>query len=214
MKKSAIIISVIAGVVITGGVAWAVIDASNEASENYSEDAEERAKDLHDRAQTEADALIARPEAQRQEAEKKVREFLNDDSVTVEYDRTTKSTYDNNRIAEVYFAGKDQIEIYIDTNEVVQFGPRPLGQGVAPDDYLTSPVKTTEELRLIAEEFINKNSSADISRDDLEFKIGEKLDIVFFRWTDSAKQLQNGMMAFAQVGISIGGEVVSYTNTL
>ncbi len=166
----------------------------------------------HQEAQAQVDALIARPAASRVMAVNAIRTLENDPTLDVQYQQTVKSTYDNSKMAEIYYADQNQYEVMIATNRVVQFGPRPLEVGVASKEFVTTPEKTEAQLEVIAREFIAKNGSTDLGK--LTFEKGSKTDILFFRWVDKSRALQDGMPPFIQVGISVGGEIVSYTDVV
>jgi len=68
-------------------------------------------------------------------------------------------------------------------------------------------------LEVKAREFIAKNAlNADLSK--LTASTGEKSGTnFFFRFTDESRKI-DGTKPFVQVGFTVGGDLLSYTNTL
>ncbi|PIR57221.1 MAG: hypothetical protein COU72_02060 [Parcubacteria group bacterium CG10_big_fil_rev_8_21_14_0_10_41_35] len=99
------------------------------------------------------------------------------------------------------------------TNEIVQFGPAPLAIGEAAKVYNTEAKFAPEQLEVKAREFIAKNApNADLSK--LTASTGEKSGTnFFFRFTDESRKV-DGTKPFVQVGFTVGGDLLSYTNTL
>ena len=183
-----------------------------------------RMQQLHDYTLKRLDDLIARPDRERRMAESVVTALADDPIVAkalkgnrearVMYVRTAKSSYSAHVPVEFYQVGAAQFEVNASNNEVIQFGPRPLAEiGERPVDIDFTPRLVQSELAIMARRFVIRHA-AGITLDSMKSEVTDKEGLTyFFRWTDPARNV-DGMNPFVQVGISRGGEVVSYTNTL
>ncbi|MBA2749363.1 MAG: hypothetical protein H0U45_11640 [Tatlockia sp.] len=130
----------------------------------------------------------------------------------VVYQRTSHSSYNDNP-ADIFFVGKNQYEVDSESNKIVQFGPRPR----TIDDPEPTAVDFTQHcspkpLRQMAIEYASKYSSLPLAQ--LTESVTDKDGVVyFFRWETDTKKF-DGLPAFVQIGLSCGGDLVSYTNTL
>ena len=156
---------------------------------------------------------LARPASERSAAVAKIRAFAGNPGLNPEYLSTAKSSYSNITIAEYYSAGQDYFEVNTKTNEIVQFGPAPVAKGQPVKVYNTEAKFTPEQLEAKAREFIAQNAP-DANLSNLKASTGEKGGTnYFFRFTDESKDVE-GVKAFVQVGFTVGGDLLSYTNTL
>lgn len=178
---------------------------------------------LHDAAAKAHMATMERPVAERQGAISKIQEFVADQSVkgfvgdqtaNVGYTATGKSSYNSKAITEFYRVGQDYVEVNMNNNEIVQFGPAPVKPGEETKKFDTTAKFSVGDLQTKANEFVAKNARiADLST--LKASTGDKMGTnYFFRWEDPNKMLEDGRPAFVQVGFTIGGELLSYTNSL
>jgi hypothetical protein len=189
----------------------------------YSGQTAEKIQQFHDEAAKAHMATLERPATERQGAISRIQEFVSHKSVkgfvgdqtnNIRYTFTGKSSYDSNIITEFYQVGQDYVEIDIRNNKIVQFGPAPTRPGEEPKKFDTSAKFSVAELQAMANEFVNQNTKlSDLST--LKASVGNKGEInYFFRWDDANKILEDGRPAFVQVGFTIGGELLSYTNSL
>ena len=173
----------------------------------------EKMKKLHDDTQKEIDALIARPENERQKAIDEIKKFSGKSDLAVNYKNTSKSSYNALVPAEVYATDFDQYEVDARNNNIIQFGPRPLNVDEKSKEFDTTPRYSKTELETMARQFIAKNASA-IKLDSLTPRFGDKEGVnYFFRWEDTSREIED-MHPFIQVGFSRGGSLLSYTNSL
>jgi hypothetical protein len=173
----------------------------------------EKMKKLHDETIAQVDALIARPENERQRAIDEIKKFADKEDLAVDYKYTSKSVYNAGVMEEVYTTDYDQYEVDVRNNRIIQFGPRPLGIGQEPKEFDTTDRYSRSELETIARQFIAKNAP-EVKLDGLTAKGGDKEGVnFFFRWEDTSREIED-MHPFIQVGFSRGGDLLSYTNTL
>lgn len=165
----------------------------------------------HEKTQKEIDALIARPESEREVVFEGIRTFMNDSQLKIVYQYTSKSSYNWNIPVEVYRVGDDQYEIDARNNEIIQFGPGPF-QESKPMVIDTTPRYDSKALERMAREFIANKAHVNLS--DFTPNHGNKEGInYFFRWEDRTRKVGD-MYPFIQVGFSVGGSFLSYTNIL
>jgi len=168
---------------------------------------------LHNDTQAEIDALIARPESERQQAVSEIKQFADKQDLAVNYKNTSKSSYNANVSAEIYTTAFDQYEVDARNNQIIQFGPKPLEIGQESKKFDTTARYSKAELETMARQFISKNAPG-VNVDNLTQKIGDKDGInYFFRWEDTTREIED-MHPLIQVGFSRGGDLLSYTNSL
>ncbi len=179
----------------------------------FAGESEEKMKNLHDETQAQIDALIARPESERQKAVGEIKKFANKQDLSVNYKGTNKSIYNSAMMEEVYTTDYDQYEIDVRNNKIVQFGPKPLTVGEKGKAFNTEDKYSKSELETMARQFIAKNAP-EVKLDDLSANFGDKEGVnFFFRWEDTTREIED-MHPFIQVGFSRGGDLLSYTDTL
>lgn len=167
---------------------------------------------LHESAQQQIDQLIARPESERAAAISKIKDFAGNANLSVAYQQTMKSSYNRAVPAELYFVNLDQYEVDARNNSIIQYGPRMTAPNEAQKTFDTTARYDKEQLEVKAREFIAKQTSADLG--SLTASSTSKNDVnYFFRWEDKSHVVE-GMPAFIQVGYTIGGDLLSYTNSL
>lgn len=173
----------------------------------------EKMKKLHDETEAQIDALIARPEKDRQKAVDGIKKFAKKQDLAVNYRSTGKSVYNTNVPDELYIADLDQYEVDARTNRIIQFGPRPLNVGEKGKEFDTTERYSKNELETMARQFIAANAP-DVKLDDLTTRFGDKEGVnYFFRWEDTSQVIED-MHPFIQVGFTRGGDLLSYTNTI
>lgn len=159
------------------------------------------------------EATLARPAPERGAAVAKIRAFTGNQGLNPNYVSTAKSSYSNTAIAEYYSVGQDYFEVNTATNEIVQFGPAPVAKGQPAKEYNTEAKFTPEQIEAKAREFIAKNAP-DANLSNLKASTGEKGGTnFFFRFTDESRKVED-VQPFVQVGFTVGGDLLSYTNTL
>jgi flagellar basal body-associated protein FliL len=179
----------------------------------FAGDSAQKMEKLHDETQAQIDALIARPENERQKAVTEIKKFADKQDLAVNYKNTAKSVYNPGVLEEVYTTDYDQYEIDVRNNKIIQFGPRPLNIGEKAKDFDTTARYSKEELETMARQFIAKNMP-EVKLNDLTSKFGDKEGVnYFFRWEDTSREIED-MHPFIQVGFSRGGDLLSYTNSL
>ncbi|OGI36040.1 MAG: hypothetical protein A2259_01800 [Candidatus Moranbacteria bacterium RIFOXYA2_FULL_43_15] len=173
----------------------------------------EKMKKLHDETQAQVDALIARPENERQKAVDEIKKFSGKEDLAVNYKRTSKSVYNTSVPEEVYTTNFDQYEVDARNNKIIQFGPRPLSVGEKSKSFDTTDRYSKSELETMARAFVAKNAP-EVKLDNLTANFGDKEGVnYFFRWEDITRENED-MHPFIQVGFSRGGDLLSYTDSL
>ena len=173
----------------------------------------EKMKKLHDETMAQVDALVARPENEKQKAIDEIKKFADKKDLNVNYKRTTKSVYNPSIAEEVYTTDYDQYEVDARNNKIIQFGPRPLAVGEKGKTFNTEDKYSKSELETMARQFIAKNVP-EVKLDDLSDNFGDKEGVnFFFRWEDTTREIED-IHPFIQVGFSRGGDLLSYTNSL
>jgi hypothetical protein len=168
---------------------------------------------MHDETRAQIDALIARPESERQKAVGEIKKFADKQDLAVNYKNTAKSVYNPAVLEEVYATDYDQYEVDARNNKIIQFGPRPLNAGEKGKKFDNTARYSKGELETIARAFIAKNAP-EVKLDDLTANFGDKESVnYFFRWEDTSREIED-MHPFIQVGFSRGGDLLSYTNSL
>ena len=190
-----------------------VSDGVHDGEKVFTGDSAKQLVDLHRQASNAKEESLARPASERSAAVAKIRAFSGNDGLNPEYVSTSRSSYNNQVNAEFFMVGKDYFEVDMRTNEIVQFGPAPLAIGEAAKVYNTEAKFAPEQLEVKAREFIAKNApNADLSK--LTASTGEKSGTnFFFRFADESRKV-DGTKPFVQVGFTVGGDLLSYTNTL
>lgn len=116
------------------------------------------------------------------------------------------------QIGRVYMLASAQhtFEVNVTTGAVVQFGP---SAGATLAEPTTAPPrKTVDQLGAQARALLAAQMP-EVNLDQFTAHHGNKEEqVYFFRWEDTSRMI-DGMPVFAQVGLSAGGEIVSYTNT-
>lgn len=134
----------------------------------------------------------------------------------LEYRYSGKSPYNSAIPVEVYRSGRLQIEMNAVDGTVIQFGPEPTDNtGTDPSTIADFSSRFGwDELSQMAQQFIKKAApGADLGA--LEGQVDDKEGLVFFfRWSNPTSEVDEGVRPFVQVGITAGGDIVSYTNTL
>ena len=167
----------------------------------------------------------------RQAAVARIAKFAGVSDADVRYERAGKSSYNANVPIELYLVGQDQFEINIQTNEIIQTGPGPRAEGVAPkarrNEALYSKAtleakaralvatQTKVSLDALTANHTEKTITAAASNkpDTHAETAGTLVVYYFFRWEDRTRTIE-GLPAFVQVGFSGAGDLLSYTNTL
>lgn len=179
----------------------------------FTRDSAEKMEKLHDETQAQIDALIARPESERQKAVGEIKKFADKQDLAVNYKNTAKSVYNSGVMEEIYTTDYDQYEVDARNNKIIQFGPKPLPIGQASKKFDTTDKYSKGELETMARAFIAKNAP-EVKLDELTANFGDKEGVnYFFRWEDTSREIED-MHPFIQVGFSRGGDLLSYTNSL
>src|SRR3989338_6733414 len=186
-------------------------DGTHEGEKAFTGETAKQLEELRRQGSNAKEATLARPASERGAAVANIR-ALTGNQGNPEYVSTAKSSYSNSVIAEYYMVGQDYVEVDTKTNKIVQFRPAPVAKGQPAKEYNTEARFSPEQLEAKAREFITKNAGADLSK--LTASTGEKGGTnYFFRFTDESKEVE-GVKAFVQVGFTVGGDLLSYTNTL
>lgn len=169
---------------------------------------------LHEEAQRELDALIARSEEARRKAVELLANLLSVKPSAVAYGFTSRCSYDNSIPIEIYYVNGDQFEMNAITNAIIQYGPMPHRE----TEYL--PVRhdgrplTSEQLEERARAIIETHAGS-AALEGLDPRHSDKEGIAyFFRWEALGSVLEVGMRPFIQVGLAPDGSVLSYANTV
>ena len=187
-------------------------DGTHEGEKAFTGETAKQLEELRKQGSNAKEATLARPASERGAAVANIR-ALTGNQGNPEYVSTAKSSYSNSVIAEYYMVGQDYVEVDTKTNKIVQFGPAPVAKGQPAKEYNTEARFSPEQLEAKAREFIAKNAP-DANLGSLKESTGEKGGTnFFFRFTDESKEVE-GVKAFVQVGFTVGGDLLSYTNTL
>ncbi|MBI5755274.1 hypothetical protein HZA41_03585 [Candidatus Peregrinibacteria bacterium] len=101
------------------------------------------------------------------------------------------------------------------SNQIIQMGPASQSSLTDPTPEMDfTPRYTKKELQTYSVNWLKeRNIDVDSLAKEFEFSVGTKDGKgFFFRWTDN--KAQEGEMRFLQVGFTIGGSLLSYSNTL
>lgn len=117
------------------------------------------------------------------------------------------------------FTDKDGMlyTVALDTGKVIQIGPAPREHREDPTPARDFTKRyTKEQLQEYAVSWLkDRDVNVDEVTKGLEFKVTAKdANGYFFRWYDPSKAESGGDMRFLQVGFTVGGSLLSYTNTL
>ncbi|PZS01592.1 MAG: hypothetical protein DLM69_04805 [Candidatus Chloroheliales bacterium] len=196
-------------------------------------DSAKKMDNLHQQTQQQIDSIIARPENKRQGAIAAIRAFAKDPAAHVDYQQTLKIPYPGgSATAEVYYVGLDQYTILPANNKVVQVGERPRLGNEPGKQYDVTPRYDQAQLEAMAVAFI-KEHAPDVDLTKLNAQFGSKGAVApndkggqnagtphdtnyFFRWEGYSANLTGGPdeVPFIQVGFTVGGTFLSYTNSL
>lgn len=179
----------------------------------FAGDSAKKMEKLHDETQAQIDALVARPENERQKAVDQIKKFADKQDLAVNYKNTGKSVYNSDVMEEVYTTDYDQYEVDVRNNKIIQFGPKPLPIGEAPKKFDSTDKYSKDKLEAMARAFIAKNAP-EVKLENLTANFGDKDGVnYFFRWEDTSREIED-MHPFIQVGFSRGGDLLSYTDSL
>ncbi len=163
--------------------------------------------ELTEKTRVQIDILIARPEGERALAGKTISK-INGETPT--YLQTTSLPYSGAILAEIYKTDTRTYAIDARNDNIVQID---VPAQIALDFDYTKRFSVTE-LEKMAVEFIHKIAT-DVDLSTLTPRHNNKDGMVyFFRWEDKSAKLEDGASPFVQVGISAGGDVGTYVNTL
>jgi len=158
---------------------------------------------------------IVRSEEGRNAAIKRIKELAGE-NVEVKYLATDKSLYNPQKVEETYQVGLDMYVIDQATNYIVFYSEKIRTNKDDPKkEYDYTPRYTSSQLEKMARAFMAKHApSVDLSKLTYNPKIYDNR--AFFRWEDTSRQLADThkMAPFIQIGYSVGGDILSYTNTL
>jgi len=181
----------------------------------------EKIEALQDETMAQVHKLLARPESERQNAIKNIDTFATlantkRSADVIEYKMRGDDPYKSAAKLELYTVGLHMYVVNESTNEVIQYGPRPFKEGEARITYNEIASLNQAKLQTIAENIAKEYSP--VSLDNLTLKVNVKENEytirTFFRWEDTSTILDDKVHPFIQVGLSPGGDVVSYSNTL
>ncbi len=151
----------------------------------------------------------ARSETERQAAIANIRACLGKPDLAIEYKSTVRSADKYDVVSEIYVSGGDYIEVDRRTNQVIQIGPASQSKA-----YDTTARYTPAQLETMARAFIAR-CAGNVHLDTLTANHGNKGGVnYFFRWEDNNRSLDFGMHPFIQVGLTRGGDLLGYVNTL
>lgn len=87
---------------------------------------------------------------------------------------------------------------------------------IMPDviDYEITATYTEDQLRGMAESIVVQFLGEKVNLSEMTSSLGQKIGTYFFRWEDNAKKLDDGSIAFVQVGLSRNGDFLNLINTL
>jgi hypothetical protein len=153
-------------------------------------------------------AMDERPPEEREKAKENIRRLLNNAGLEgdIQYQSTASSPYDGHP-AEYYVINKYQAIVDIATDRVLQLGPSPFPVGETPIEYNTTPLYTPEELEQRARTLLMEQVPG-LNLDELVPSHGDKLGThLFYRWEKNTEER-------IQVGFTVGGDFLSYSDTL
>ncbi|MGB9668842.1 MAG: hypothetical protein ACPL0B_00515 [Anaerolineales bacterium] len=149
--------------------------------------------------------LSARPKEEREKAVRIIQSIEPGDVTYLDQDR---SSYDMITKLERYQTTKFFYSVNIATNQIVEI--------TLVDEFNINltPLFTQNELEIKAREFITR-VAPNTNLAYLTPNFGTKgSEIFFFRWEDHSRHLTGEMYPFIQIGLSQGGDLVHYVNTL
>lgn len=194
---------------------------------------------LHEQTQQQIDGIIARPESERLGAIAAIRSFAQDPAAKVVYQQTMKMPYNGGvALVEIYYVGADQYVVLPQGDKIVQYGERPMFGNEAGKKYDMTPRYTPSQLEDMARNFIAEHAP-EVDLANLTPRQGSKGAVepngknganflgstqntsYFFRWeapkiTSASSNIGSEAkeVPFVQVGFTVGGTLLSYTNTI
>lgn len=181
----------------------------------------EEAKRLNEEMLARIDALVARSEGERTVAVQNIRSIAGSHDLEVEYVATLTNPYRISDHQMESYRASNGMQYYVDqvTDNVIQMGVAPtissFDEGVPqPKEIDLTPRYNQTDLENMAVDFAQQHAESFSSqRHTLELVASDKEGLVhFFRW--NAEGTDDVPARFLQVGITIGGEVVNFVNTL
>jgi len=122
-------------------------------------------------------------------------------------DRSQAPFYGKDAVIDTYLADGVLYSVDIVTQDVVEIEPEVM-------IYKVDAVYNEDQLRGMAEALITDFLGDKVKLDKLSYSLGQKIGTYFFRWEDDSKKLENGSIAFVQVGLSQNGDFLNFFNTL
>jgi len=178
-----------------------------DGSRVFTGESAERLREFSEKIAKQIDALVARPRAERQTAIENIKSITGERATYIE---TTTSPYNSEIPVEMYKSDTRTYLIDARDSSVVQIDIP--AETAARLDY--TPHYSVSELKEMAATFIEQ-AAGEVNLSALSPEHGNKNEeVYFFRWEDQSKRLESGLFPFIQVGISAGGDVGTYVNTL
>ncbi len=133
-----------------------------------------------------------------------------DDTLPITFVSIERTPYRTGRVYRLASA-EQTFAVNVNTGAMVEYGPSTTTNSATIDT--TLPRKTVDELEAIARQLIDAQKlGIDLNQFTPHHSDKEGL-VYFFRWEDESRMI-NGMPVFMQVGLSAGGKIASYTNTV
>lgn len=118
-----------------------------------------------------------------------------------------KPYYGQNAVVDTYELDGIYYSVDTTTGEVTEIIPNVI-------NYEITANYTEDQLRVMAEEIVMKFLGEKVDLSQMTLSVGQKIGTFFFRWEDQVKKLDDGTIAFVQVGLSQNGDFLNLINTL
>ena len=215
MNKKVLIPTLVVGLAIGGVLGFQAI--SNTPASHADTDASSIAQEVRGER-----AAVTKADVDRTSAS--VKSFMKDSGKQLKFIKSGWNPYytkaEGQREGQVTNLADSEGWLYtvaLDTNKIVQVGPRERESLDEPTPEIDFTKRyTKDQLQDYAVNWLKDHGvNVDEVTKGLQFKVTSKDDRgYFFRWYDPSANNSDGNMRFLQVGFSIGGSLLSYTNTL
>ena len=126
---------------------------------------------------------------------------------TTSVNQSHRPYYGKNAVVDIY--SLDGITYSTDTvsQQIVEIVPQDI-------QYKTDATFSEDDLKGQSEKLVTEFLGDQVDLSGLSFSLGKKVGTYFFRWEDTTKKLDDGSLAFIQVGLSANGDFLNLVNTL
>lgn len=122
-------------------------------------------------------------------------------------ERSRRPYYGNNAVVDSYLLDGINYSTDAVSQQIVEIVPQDI-------QYKTDATYSQDDLKSQSEKLVSDFLGNNVDLSTLSFNLGKKEGTYFFRWEDATKKLDDGTLAFIQVGLSANGDFLNLVNTL